>query len=152
MSAGAAVQLTKPVSQIATATATFAASAAAGTTVMASITVIRGQTPAAQLQQVPVTEFWYITSIYLPAGVSPSAVNGILITYVNNIAQPLAPMESEVQQTIYNKLRLSADQWIQLQPGISWYQQIQSTVANGTSATTVTFSMVLLRVPVALAK
>jgi hypothetical protein len=101
---------------------------------------------------VPTSEYWYITSFYLPAGMSPSAVNAVLSIYVNDIPQPLSVMESEIQQNIYNKLRLSPDQWIHLEPGSTFYETLTSTVANGSSATTVTIYQVFLRVPVVAAR
>ncbi len=141
------VRLTAETSQVAVATATFQANAPAGTTVLASISTIRGLSPATQQHTVPASEFWYITSFYLPAGVSPSAVNAIVFTFVNDTQQPLAPAESEIQQNIYNKLKLSPAQWLKLPPAESWYMQFQSQVANGSSATTVTINFTILRVP-----
>jgi len=149
---GSAVRLTKPTSQVGYATATFAASAAAGTTLQAQIVTQRPISPAKSAVSVPTSEYWYITSFYLPAGMSPSAVNAVLSVYVNDIPQPLSVMESEIQQNIYNKLRLSPDQWIHLEPGSTFYETLTSTVANGSSATTVTIYQVFLRVPVVAAR
>jgi hypothetical protein len=148
---GSAVRLTKPTSQVGYATATFAADAPAGTTLQAQIVTQRSISPPKSAVSVPTSEYWYITSFYLPAGMSPSPVNAVLNVYVNDIPQPLSVMESEIQQNVYNKLRLSPDQWIHLEPGSTFYETLTST-ASASSAATVTIYQVFLRVPVAAAR
>jgi len=144
-----AVQLTKGTTQVATATVAIAALAAAGTNTAANITLIRGISLAsATTQFVPTAEYWYITGIYLPGATAPTGMNALLLTFVNSAPQPFAPAESEVSQTIFNKLTLPPQEWIQLPNGQQWQQAIQPQVAN-TSTTTVTFQETILRMPLA---
>lgn len=147
------VQLTKGVSQIATASATANPGTAAGANLTASITLIRGISLASSnTQYVPTAEYWYITGIFLNPNQTASIAHALLITYVNSAPQPFAPQEDEVQQTTYNKLVLPAQEWIQLPNGQSWQQAIQPTATVTTTTTTVTFQETILRMPLTTLK
>lgn len=146
------IQLTKGVSQIATATATVNPATASGTNIAASITKIRGISLASSSTQfIPTNEYWYITGIYVPTtstgAVNISIANALLITFVNDAPQPYAPSEAEVQQNLYNKLALPPQEWIQLPNGQAFQQAIQPTVTVTTTTTTVTFQETFLRMP-----
>lgn len=144
------VQLTKGNTQVASVTATFNAGTPAGINVPATIVNPRGIALAGASQQsVPTAEYWYITGIYLSAGTSVSIANALLVTYVNNVPQPFAPAEDEVQQTTYNKLVLPPQEWIQLPNGQAWQQALQPQATVTTTTTTVTFFETILRMPLA---
>lgn len=139
-------QLTSRTSAICLASITYAASAAAGTVVLANLNVPR-TAPVTTSQNVPGQEYWYITDIKLPAGTSVSTPNSLFVTVANFTPQRIIVGESEVQQNIYNKTAFGPNQWIQLPPNAQWYVQGQSQVANGTAQTVVVFQFTLLMVP-----
>lgn len=143
------VQLTKPVTQIATVSVSVPNGSAAGTPIAASITPIRGITLSSSAAQfVPTAEYWYITGIYLNPGQTPTNTNSLLLTYVNNVVQPYAPAEQEVQQTTFNKLVQPSSEWVHLPNGQQFQQAVQPQV-TATATTTVTFQETILRMPLA---
>lgn len=146
-----AVQLTKPITQIATVSYTFPAAAAINVVNAASITNPRFVSLASSSTQfVPTAEYWYITGYFLNTGQSASICSALLVTYVNGAVQPLTISETEILQSTYNKLTFPASEWVQLPNGQQWQQGMVSTVINTTTTTTVTIQETILRMPLAM--
>lgn len=142
-------QLTRPTSAIATAASTFNAASATGLAVRSNLAVPAGASTVTTMF-VPVNEYWYITGFYLQAGVSVSIANALVRTTVNFVPQRLQPAEAELQQNIYNKIKFSPAQWIQIPGGNQFYQELVTTTTVTTTTTTVTIWETILMAPAKL--
>jgi hypothetical protein len=141
-------QLTQPVSFTATVSATF--NAGNGTAAVQGAMSIPVGSPTVTTFFVPVNENWFITGFYLQAGVSVSIANARVQTTVNFTPQRLQPAEAEIQQNIYNKLKLTPDQWIAIPGGNQFTQSLIPNVSIVTTTTSVTIYETIRAVPLKL--
>lgn len=139
-------QLTRPTSSTATITATFNAGTVAGAAVVANLAIPVGN-PTVTTMFVPTNEYWHITGMYVQAGTSVSIANARVRTTVNFTPQRLQPAEAEIQQNIFNKLKFSPAQYIQVPGGQQFFQELIANVAVTTTTTTVTVFETILHVP-----
>ncbi len=144
MSAPAYVTLTGPQTTVMPISGTLAASAGAGTVVTTSIQAFGPSSPATQSVNVPITEVWKIIDMYVIGSYTPDA---IMQLFINGYQQNINPDLNSMNLNLLTRFKLA--QSVVLPPASTWFVNLVSTAANGTSAVTYTLYYTVVRAPYA---